>query len=67
MKKKRLTDSDTKNEAKRLWEKNGTNKQRVSKMDRELAKASLISKIRTEESQRKDLDFQDRYSRNPHY
>ncbi|RNA31723.1 hypothetical protein BpHYR1_004656 [Brachionus plicatilis] len=31
-------------------------------MDRELAKASLISKTRTEENQRKDLDFLKRYS-----
>ncbi|RNA17918.1 hypothetical protein BpHYR1_038361 [Brachionus plicatilis] len=31
-------------------------------MDRELAKASLISKIRTEENQKKDLDFLERYS-----
>ncbi|RNA24379.1 hypothetical protein BpHYR1_049757 [Brachionus plicatilis] len=41
---------------------NGINKQRVSKIDRKSAKASLISKIRTEENQRKDLDFLDRYS-----
>ncbi|RNA40868.1 hypothetical protein BpHYR1_006249 [Brachionus plicatilis] len=62
-----LTDSDIKNEAKRLWARNGTNKQRVSKMDRELAKASLISKIRTEENQKKDLDFLERYSSNANY
>ncbi|RNA04238.1 hypothetical protein BpHYR1_029843 [Brachionus plicatilis] len=48
-----LTYSDIKNEAKWLWEKNGTNKQRVSKIDRESG-----NKIGTEEeNQRKNLDF----------
>ena len=36
-------------------------------MNRELAKASLISKVRTEENQRKHLDFLERYSSNPYY
>ncbi|RMZ94902.1 hypothetical protein BpHYR1_034851 [Brachionus plicatilis] len=39
-----LTDSDIKNEVKKLWAKNGINKQSVSKIDRESAKPKQISR-----------------------
>ncbi|CAF1063712.1 unnamed protein product [Brachionus calyciflorus] len=62
-----ISEQDIKDEVKRLWSLKGLNKQRISKLDREAARLSLIKKIKEEENKKKDLDFLNRYRNNPNY
>ncbi|CAF0808134.1 unnamed protein product [Brachionus calyciflorus] len=62
-----ISEQDIKDEVKRLWILKGLNKHRISKLDREAARLSLIKKIKDEENKKKDLDFLNRYRDNPIY